>query len=521
MKIKQVMLKGFKRFHDLTINLGSSPKRIIALVGPNGCGKSSIFDAFEVRAARFRGWKQGTNQSYFSKSAHASDIEEIYTEDKAVQIITDPENHSISKKSFLIRSSYRFTSRLNVTELKQKPDVLDDTVRPNTSIDMDNRLTDNYERFFSNWLDDVENSDKTGKQLKQDALERINNILSNVLDIRISSLGNITKPNEGQLFFEKGKSKKFPYENLSSGEKEVIDIIFDLIVKERSFDDTIYCIDEPELHISTAIQRKLLVEIYKIIPSNCQLWIATHSIGFLRALQDELKSETSVIDFSDHDFDNVVHLEPMKQTRGNWKKVFATALEDLTGLVAPRTLIYCEGKKEASTAGAEAGLDAIVYNAIFENEFHDALFVSSGGNTEPDKHIEITLMILSKALKDINILLLKDKDIHSDGSETTDGQRQQWLADSPNKRMLKRKEIENYLFDFEVINKAYPAVKVNEYKNIISDCINGEVKDKAGALKELCAPKSKMNKDAFKIHLSQIITSDMAIYNELKECIFI
>ena len=45
MRIKKIQLKnGYKRFHDLTIDLGSDPKRIIALVGPNGCGKSSVFD---------------------------------------------------------------------------------------------------------------------------------------------------------------------------------------------------------------------------------------------------------------------------------------------------------------------------------------------------------------------------------------------------------------------------------------------------------------------------------------------
>lgn len=44
MKIKSIKLSHFRRFTDLTINLGDSPKKIIALVGPNGCGKSSIFD---------------------------------------------------------------------------------------------------------------------------------------------------------------------------------------------------------------------------------------------------------------------------------------------------------------------------------------------------------------------------------------------------------------------------------------------------------------------------------------------
>lgn len=45
MKIKKLHLKKYKRFSDLTIDLAETPKRIIALVGPNGCGKSSVFDA--------------------------------------------------------------------------------------------------------------------------------------------------------------------------------------------------------------------------------------------------------------------------------------------------------------------------------------------------------------------------------------------------------------------------------------------------------------------------------------------
>ena len=46
MRVKKVVLKKFKRFDDLTINLGDTPKKIVALVGPNGCGKSGVFDGF-------------------------------------------------------------------------------------------------------------------------------------------------------------------------------------------------------------------------------------------------------------------------------------------------------------------------------------------------------------------------------------------------------------------------------------------------------------------------------------------
>ncbi len=45
MRIQKISLKQYKEFLDLTIDLGNDPKRIVALVGPNGCGKSSVFDA--------------------------------------------------------------------------------------------------------------------------------------------------------------------------------------------------------------------------------------------------------------------------------------------------------------------------------------------------------------------------------------------------------------------------------------------------------------------------------------------
>ena len=45
MHIKKIHMSKYKRFFDLTIDLGENPRRIVALVGPNGCGKSSVFDA--------------------------------------------------------------------------------------------------------------------------------------------------------------------------------------------------------------------------------------------------------------------------------------------------------------------------------------------------------------------------------------------------------------------------------------------------------------------------------------------
>jgi hypothetical protein len=214
-------------------------------------------------------------------------------------------------------------------------------------------------------------------------------------------------------------------------------------------------------------------------------------------------------------------LVPIVKSRNNWQKIFQTALEDLTGLVAPKKIVYCEGKKEADDNGAEAGIDAQVYNQIFEESEPDTFFISSGGNTEPDKYSAVALKVLNKAFKDVELCLLKDKDINADGSSTTDVQRQDFIAANPTmNRMLKRKEIENYLFDYEIISKQYPTVTSEQYNKKISDIQNGDVKNIIGELMALCGISTGINQNGFKLLLSRQIVPATTVYKELLECIF-
>jgi AAA15 family ATPase/GTPase len=46
MKLKQIVLNKFKRFHELKVDDLPESARLIVLTGPNGSGKSSLFDAF-------------------------------------------------------------------------------------------------------------------------------------------------------------------------------------------------------------------------------------------------------------------------------------------------------------------------------------------------------------------------------------------------------------------------------------------------------------------------------------------
>lgn len=66
MKIKEVRLKRFKRFTDLTITGIPETARLIILVGPNGSGKTSIFEAFN-HLYKWAGFKNVGSQDYIEK----------------------------------------------------------------------------------------------------------------------------------------------------------------------------------------------------------------------------------------------------------------------------------------------------------------------------------------------------------------------------------------------------------------------------------------------------------------------
>ena len=294
MRIKKLRLKnGYKRFHDLTIDLGDNPKRIIALVGPNGCGKSSVLDGmlFHSNAYGAIGNKGRKDFKYHSMNQTPNfdhrnvDIEFIEGDYGTIR----NQKHSEGKEQtiFSLRSPYRYNSNLKVTRSEATSEIRLNNYGASTSCDLDEKMEQNYRRLYIKYNKYLNDEDCKPSEAKAKIIGDINASLSNCLNLEIESIGNI-EANEGTLYFKKDDHpSRFEFNVLSSGEKEVVDILIDLYLRRDEYDDTVFLIDEPELHINTAIQRKLLIEINKLVGDNCQIWVATHSIGFLRALQED------------------------------------------------------------------------------------------------------------------------------------------------------------------------------------------------------------------------------------------
>ena len=313
------------------------------MAGPNGSGKSSLFDAFSV-------WQQ-------AQSFGVNWDKSYYNRDKAVSSWTNqvkPTFYSgeASNKTFYLRSAYRNDPEFEISSLQKLADA-NSTIRVRRMIEQDGAVSQNYQRLASNAFQDAfdrADGTQTLQEFRENSIGEISRAVHSLFpDLDLNTLGNPLI--EGTFRFTKGLIDGFSYKNLSGGEKSAFDLLLDMLVKRKTFDDTIFAIDEPEAHMNTRLQGVLLGELYKLIPDGSQMWIATHSIGMMRKAKDlYIKNPGDVIfyDFEGHNYDAAVTLKPVRPDRAFWQRILRVALDDLADLVAPREVVLCEGNPKGA-----------------------------------------------------------------------------------------------------------------------------------------------------------------------------
>ena len=123
MKIKKIHIKQFKRFTDLTIQNIPNTARLIILVGPNGCGKTSIFEAFN-QWYRYKGWGWGTaDVTYFEKinftnESHYFDLGQNVNID--FYDLKNESNREQIQGKFYFRSAYRNDPNFSISSISKK-----------------------------------------------------------------------------------------------------------------------------------------------------------------------------------------------------------------------------------------------------------------------------------------------------------------------------------------------------------------------------------------------------------------
>lgn len=441
-------MTNYKRFTNLQIADIPESARLVVLIGPNGTGKSSIFDAFHLKSrSRLNNFRlEGDRGNYYYKEDDASPTPNTTAE---VSDSIDVQFHSVDPNAvewattFHIRSPYRNEADFQLDNLApvKSASELERFVR---IIDQDQAVSENYKRLA--WkrqmdLDGDVPDETTFGQYRESFLGELQAIMTDLFSdptLELQDFGGLR--DAGVFRFSKGTSKNFHYKNLSGGEKAAFDLLLDIFVKKNEYQDAIYCIDEPEAHLATALHGPLLEAALKLVPNQSQLWIATHSAGFVRKAYDILRQKSSVVflDFSGHDFDQEVTIMPSSPDRNFWQTIYQVALDDLANLIAPDNIVLCEGDKNR----ADKGFDAKCYNLIFAEEHSNTLFISRGSSSEVENSEDL-IGVLQAVSQGSSVWKLIDRD------EMTWEEREEKINEDTH--VLGRRELENYLFDPEVL----------------------------------------------------------------------
>ena len=541
MKIKQIELNNFKRFTHLLVEDIPESAKLVVLVGPNGSGKTSFMEAMN-HYYKYAGYRNIGDYHYLSKTGNIDELDHAQWYQRASSLVDvdfydmilpkEIGNSSDIRGHFYFRSAYRNEPDFQIESMQRQQDPIE-SIRLESLIQNDQTVSTNYQRLIANTISGVfddGNGTKSVAALRDELTGKIRAAVERVFeDLKFTSLGEPL--NNGNFYFTKGTTTNFSYRNLSAGEKSAFDLILDMVVQSKYYPDAVYCIDEPETHMHTKLQGKVLRELYLLIPGQSQLWLSTHSIGMLQEAEEIEKEHPGTVvflDFGGRDFDTDQVIRPAKIGKAVMDKFYELAFGDFAKLMLPRTIVFCEGDPNG---GKRKDFDKTIYSSIFSETHPDAFFISGGSCNDIENIEKSNGEIIGTLLKNAQIIKIVDRDDRSP-KEISD------LAEKGIK-VLKERNLESYLLDDEVIKKLCVSVgKPDEYAECIQEKNNAisasikrnnaadDLKSARGeiynALKaRLALTKCGNNADSFiRDTLSPLITSDMNVYQRLEAEIF-
>lgn len=472
MRIKSLELTNFKRFTHLLVENIPETAKLVVLVGPNGSGKTSFMEAMN-HFYKYSGYYNFGDYHYLSKEGNSDSFNTSQWGRIATEIVkihfhdanfTNAPGQDDVKGKFYFRSAYRNepSFQIQVMQRQQNPT---EAIRLPSLIQNDQTVSSNYQRLVANTVSEIydkSNDKKLVMDLRNELTGKIKDAVKRVFaDLDLTSLGQPLT--NGDFYFTKGITKNFSYQNLSAGEKSAFDLILDMAVQSEYYPNAVYCVDEPELHLHTKLQGKVLRELYSLVPGQSQLWISTHSIGMLQEAEDIEKANPGTVtflDFGNRDFDIDQTIRPSKIVRAVMDKFYELAFGDFAKLILPKTIIFCEGNPNGEK---RKNFDKTIYSIIFADTHPEAFFISAGSCNDIENIENTNGEIIQALLKNTDIIKIIDRDDRSE-KEVSD-------LEAKGIQVLKKRNLESYLLDDSVIKKLCESVGKSEK---FDECIKGK-----------------------------------------------
>lgn len=237
---------------------------------------------------------------------------------------------------------------------------------------------------------------------------------------------------EQRLSYRVGNSE-FNIDSLSSGEQEVVNIIFDFILRKPS--NSIVVFDEPELHLHPELSHKLIQTLRRAGENN-QFIFCTHSSDIITASLDS----------------SVIFLAPPKEDHSN--QAIPVSEDDETNQALRRlgqsVGIIALGKKIVLIEGGHSSLDKQLYGTILEERFPNLVLVPSSGKTQITSFSTVLDAVLRHSIWGVDFFMVCDRDaIAPKDKEAVE------VKAGGRLRVLDRYHIENFFLDESVLAQVF------------------------------------------------------------------
>ena len=213
MRVSYVHIQNFKRFTDLRIGEIPESAKLVVLVGPNGCGKSSIFDAI------LKWHRQKTGLGYSGDTEYYDKTEVPGTVDIGLHSGSNP-----NRDSLYIRTAYRNDADFSSSQISAQPNPVENPGF-HRLIEDDKTVSGNYQRLLLDSISKLyseESKYKPGGRIVDALVGDIRTSMVNIFgDLTLNAItGPLgTERGSGAFYFQKGTVDSYHYKNLSGGEK--------------------------------------------------------------------------------------------------------------------------------------------------------------------------------------------------------------------------------------------------------------------------------------------------------------
>lgn len=221
----------------------------------------------------------------------------------------------------------------------------------------------------------------------------------------------------------------FNFDALSSGEREVVTIAFDFLLRKPM--DCMVFFDEPELHLHPELSFRL-IQALQTIGSRNQLVLSTHSPDIITASLDR----------------SVIFLSPPSVDENGNPRNQAIAVDEADetnqalNLLGHSIGIIALGRRIVLIEGSQSSVDKQTYGSLIQNRWPGMVLVPSGGKHAIESFQSVYEAVLSRSIWGVEFFMLCDGDTRPAPSE---GERQ--AEEGGRLRVLPRYHLENYFLD--------------------------------------------------------------------------